>query len=88
MWQLNKIVVSQIVAFWKDVAYSLRYGIPIVDAIKVKHKDDPKSCCQELLEDWLSTEHGMRPKSWETLLRQLKEVSELAASVEHITEQL
>ena len=89
MWQLNKFVVPQIKAHWEDVAYnSLHYDIPIVDGIKEKHKNDPKKCCQELLKDWLSTDRGVGPRTWETLLKQLKEVPELTASVENITKQL
>jgi len=89
MWKLTKIVVPQIMAHWEDVAYtSLHYGIPAVEAIEAKHKGDPKKCCQDLLKDWLSTENGVGPKTWEVLLKQLKEVPELAASVEHIMKQL
>ena len=89
MWQLNKIVVPQVMAHWEDVAYtSLHYDIPTVDGIIAKHKGDPKKCCQELFKDWLSTDRGVGPKTWKVLLKQLKEVSELTASVEKITEQL
>ena len=76
-------------AHWEDVAYSsLHYDIPIVDGIKETHRGDPRKCCQELLKDWLTTKHGVGPKTWETLLKQLEVVPELAASVEKIKEQL
>ena len=89
MWQVNKIVVPLIMAYWKDVAYnSLRYDISTVEGIKATHNGDPKKCCQELLRNWLSTERDVGPKTWETLLKQLKEVPELAASVEEIKKQL
>ena len=89
MWQVNKIVVPLIMAYWEDVAYnSLRYDIPTVEGIKATHNGDPKKCCQELLRNWLSTERGVGPKTWETLLKHLKEVPELAASVEEIKKQL
>ena len=89
MWKLNTIVVPQIMAHWEDVAYSsLRYDIPKVKGIKEKHKDDPRKCCRELFIDWLSTENGINPKTWETLLKQLKEVPDLAASVESIAERI
>ena len=85
MWQLNQFVVPQIKAHWEDVAYnSLHYDYPIVDAIGEKHKNDPKKCCLELLKDWLSTDRGVGPKTWETLLKQLKEVKVLIASVEEL----
>ena len=89
MWQLNKFVVPLIMAHWEDVAYnSLHYDIPTVDGIEGKHKNDPKKCCQELLKHWLSTDSRVSPKTWETLLKQLTEVPELAASIEKIIEQL
>ena len=76
-------------AHWEDVAYnSLHYDIPKVEGIEAKHKGVPKKCCQELLKDWLSTDHGVGPKTWETLLKQLKEVPELTASVENIVKDL
>ena len=89
MWQVNKFVVPQIMAHWEDVAYnSLRYNIPAVAGIRTKYQGDPRKCCKALFEDWLSTDHGVGPKTWETLLKQLKEVEELTASVEKISEQL
>ena len=75
-------------AHWEDVAYSLHYDIPTVDGIDAKQKSDPKKCCQQLLKDWLSTDHGVGPKTWDTLLKQLKEVPELMASIEIIKKQL
>ena len=87
MWQLNEIVVPRVNTHWEDIAYtSLRYDIPEVDGIKAKHKDDPRMCCQELFKDWLSTEHGVSPKTWKKFLDQLKKVSQLTASVEDIME--
>ena len=89
MWQVNKIVVPLVMAHWEDVAYnSLHYDIPTVEGIDAKRKSDPKKCCQELLIDWLSTDRGVGPKTWETLLKQLEEVPELIASVEKIKKQL
>ena len=84
MWQLNKDVVPRIKAYWEDVAYSLRLGYQEIESIKITHKDDPKRCCQRLLINWLHTDKGINPKIWETLLKKIKEVEELTASVEEI----
>ena len=87
MWQLNEIVVQRVMACWEDIAYtSLRYDIPVVEGIKAKHKDDPRMCCQELFKDWLSTEHGVSPKTWKKFLDQLTKVPQLTKSVEDIME--
>ena len=47
-----------------------------------------KKCYQQLLKDWLSTDRGVSPKTWDTLLKQLEEVPELTTSVENIKKQL
>ena len=89
MWQLNKIVIPKIMAYWKDVAYnSLHYDVPKVQAIAGKHQDDPKKCCQELFEGWLCMHKEGDSKSWETLLKKLKEVEEITGLVEKISKEL
>ena len=89
MWQVSEIVVPLIMAHWRDVAYnSLYYDIPTVKRIDATHNGDPRKCCLKLFIDWLSTNHGVGPKTWETLLKQLKEVPELNASVEWIKKRL
>ena len=88
MGDINKIVIPKIQAEWEDVAYALRYQIPTVKAIKAKWNNNPKKCCKELFEDWLSTDHGAGPKTWSTLLDKLKEVEDLAAATNDITNEL
>ena len=63
------------------MAYALEYEIPCVERINGDYKDSRK-CCQELLKNWLNTENGAKPKTWETLLVRLKEVEELASVCE------
>ena len=76
-------------AYWKDVAYiSLQYDVPKVRAIEEKHKSDPKKCCQELFEEWVCMRRTGDLKTWITLLTRLKEVEELTAVVEEISEEL
>ena len=82
MADINKIVIPQIKAEWEDVAYALRYKIPEVNGIKAKYSDNPKRCCQELFIDWLSTNNGIGPKTWSTLLDKLGEIKELTAARE------
>lgn len=76
-------------AQWKDVAYiSLQYDVPKVRAVEEKHKSDPKKCYQEIFEEWVCTHKTGDLKTWETLLTQLKEIEELTAVVEEITEEM
>ena len=86
MFQLYKIVVPKILAHWEEVAYiSFHCDISKVEAIEAKQNGDPKKCCQELVKHWMQTE---KAKTWETLLKQLKEVDKLTANVEEILHQL
>ena len=86
---LFEFVVPQIKAHWEDVAYTaLRYDIPIVDGIQKKHLNDIKKCCQEMFKIWLTTPHGVEPKTWSTLLAQLKKVEELVTGTEVIEKAL
>ena len=88
MGDLNMIVVPRISAEWEDVAYALRYEILAVKFIKSKHNNDPQKCCKELLTDWLTTNNGVGPKIWSTLLDKLKNIGELTAAREKIKEEL
>ena len=88
MGDINKIVVPQINAEWEAVAYALRYKISTVQTIKTKNIENPKKCCQELFVDWLSTDRGVGPKTWSTLLEKLKEVEDLTAAANKIMKEL
>ena len=88
MADLNIIVIPRIKAEWEDVAFALRYKIVTVNSIKEKHKENPKKCCRELFKDWLSTDHGVSPKTWSTLLNKLKEVEDLATATQEISNEI
>ena len=88
MGNINKIVVPRIQVEWEDVAFALHYKIPIVNTIKAMHNDNPKKCCKELFKDWLSTDHGVGPKTWSTLLEKLQEIEDLAAATSEIKNEL
>ena len=88
MADINNIVISRIKAEWEDFAYALHYKINTVKAIKKKHREDPKKCCRALFEDWLLTDHGDGPKTWQTILDKLKEVEELFAARQEIMQEL
>ena len=88
MAALNRIVIPKIKAEWKDVAFALLDDIPTVNGIKEKCHEIPKKCCQEIMEYWLSTKHGARPKTWSTLLDKIREVEELTAVTDEIEKEL
>ena len=90
MGDLFHIVIPRISAHWEEVAYALYYDIHIVDNIEAKYNGNTTKCCQNLLKDWLQTDHGKRagPKTWSTLLDALKRVEGLTASRENIIQDL
>ena len=44
----------------------------------------PRDCCTELLEDWITTDNGVKPKTWEKLIEVLSEISSLAMVTKEI----
>ena len=89
MGDLVKYVIPNVEAHWEDIAYAvLNCNIPTVDSIRQKHQNNVRGCCQELFENWLKTAHGIKPKTWLTLLTHLKEVEKLTVVTEMIKEEL
>ena len=88
MFQLNEFVIPKIQAEWRDVAHALHYEIYDIKNIQEKHREDPKKCCKNLLEDWLTTGNGESPKTWSTLLDALRKVNELTSVTNEIEKDL
>ena len=88
MGDLITIVIPLIQAEWEDVAFALRYKISTVNNLREKNNDNPKKCCKDLFIDWLSTDHGARPKTWSTLIEKLKKIDDLAAATSKIINEL
>ena len=85
---IRKIVIPNVSYCWKEVADFLEYPIPKKREIDERQHGDPTKCCVELLEDWLSTDNGVKPKTWSKLLAVLNEISELRNVCLSIKEQL
>ena len=88
MKHLINIVVPRIAAYWNDVAFNLDFSIATVQIISKKFSNDPRSCCSELFEQWLTSGEGSRPKIWSTLLTALKQMKHLGAVTEEIEREL
>ena len=85
---LHEIVVPRIAAYWDIVAMYLGYEVEYKQLIKERCHHDPERCCLELLEDWLSSDRGVSPKSWPKLIGALKGIKSLTATTEMIIEDL
>ena len=44
--------------------------------------------CMNLFTDWLTTNNGVAPKTWHTLLDHIKDAADLQAAAEKIEEQI
>ena len=66
----------------------LEYEVMYKQVIKERCHNDPEKCCVELLEDWLSSDRGVSPKSWSRLIEALKGIKSLTATTEKIIQDL
>lgn len=88
MKQMMDKVIPRVAAEWKQLAYMLEFDISRVNIIRQKERDDPEACCCELLCEWLSTDHGVGPKTWTTLLTALKQIKKLTSVSNEIEKDL
>ncbi|XP_065884543.1 uncharacterized protein [Dysidea avara] len=71
--QLTNIVVPKLAADWKTASINLDFELSTIRIIQQKcGRDDPESCCFEMLAEWLTTGEMETPKTWNTLLSALK----------------
>ena len=56
--------------------------------IRKQGRDNPIDCCVILLEDWLSSDRGLSPKTWSKLIEILKEIKCLKGTIETVIEDL
>ena len=85
---LHEIVVPRIAAKWSIVADYLGYELEYKQLIREKCHDDIEGCCVEMLEDWLTSNRGISPKSWSKLIEILRGIKSLQATTETIVEDL
>ena len=87
MWELVSIVVPMVKAEWKDLALAMTYKLYEVKAFK-KDGQDVDDHCKELFENWLTTGHDPKPKTYKTLLQYIKKVNNLAGVYDDIEKKL
>ena len=88
MKHLNQYVIPKIAADWKKVADSLEFDIHRIRIIEKKCQKDPLESCDEMMRDWSSTDIGINPKVWSTLIAALKDIRQLNALVEEIEQDI
>ena len=83
MWELTKFVIPKIKAHWRELAFSMRYDIEVVDGFD-KDGRDLHERCEKLFANWLKTGHKPTPQTYQTLLKYIRKVDELTAASEGI----
>jgi len=87
---MSKFVIVQ--HYRNVVCYMLHtyiyYDIPTIKLFAETGKGDPMKCCYELFSNWLTTDNGLAPKTWFTLIELFKEIDQLSGVAEHIEESL
>ena len=83
MFELSKIVIPRVLSHWKELAYSMRCSIGDVEVFD-KDGKGVHECCEQLFTNWLTTDHGPTPKTYQTLLKCIKKVDKLTAASEEI----
>lgn len=81
---MYKLVIPQVSAHWKKVAAFLEYPVVKKNEIEERYHGDPSKCCEQLMEDWLSSNQGVNPKTWHSLLSVLKDIGELSSAAHYI----
>ena len=85
---LKEFVIPKMAAKWKDVADFLDYDLNTIDIIEEQYRNDCEKCSDKLFRDWLSTSHGVEPKTWTTLLMRMKRIQCLAVATSDIEQEL
>ena len=88
MFNLMKIVTPKIKPEWEYFAYSMGYDPGTVDAIENECNGKLDQCCKKLFKNWLTTNNGCTPKTWEKVIERIKAIDNLAAAAENISKEL
>ena len=85
---IRKLVIPKVSYCWEAIADFLEYATAKKKEIKERQRGDPSKCCIELMEDWLTSDRGVAPKTWHKLVSVLKEIKELSSEVDSIKQSL
>ena len=86
--ELGEIVQPRIAVDWKSVALDLELKPHTVAGIEQRCRNDPRSCCMQMLCEWVITEQGVSPKTWGTLLFIIKQTESLIGACSDIENDL
>ena len=85
---LYKIVIPKISAHWDVVLANLEYDLAFKQELDRKYRGNPRECCIALLEDWISSNRGISPKTFTKLLEVLCTINDIAPFIRDIIDGL
>ena len=85
---LYKIVIPKVSAHWDVVLANLEYDLAFKQELDRKYRGNPRECCTALLEDWISSNRGISPKTFTKLLEVLCTINEIAPFMRDIIDGL
>ena len=85
---LYKLIIPKISAHWDVVLANLEYDLAFKQELDRKYRGDPRLCCAALLEDWISSDKGVSPKTFTKLLEVLCTVDDIAPFMRDIIDGL
>lgn len=85
---LYKVVIPKISAHWDVVLASLEYDLAFKQELDRKHRGDPRQCFTALLEDWITSDRGVSPKTFTNLLEVLCAINDIAPFMRDIIDGL
>lgn len=85
---MHKLVIPEVSYCWETLADYLEYPTAKKKEIEKRRHYDPYNCCAELIEDWLTSDRGVTPKTWHKLVSVLKEIRELSSVARTIEQRL
>jgi len=86
--ELGDIVVPRVAVDWKSIASDLELKEHTIAVIEQRCRNDPRSCCMQMLSEWVITEQGVSPKTWATLLFIIKQTRKLVSACSDIENDL
>ena len=87
MYELIEIVIPKIKSEWVTLAYCMRYESSDVKGFRTD-SHDLKECCIKLFDNWINTDHGPKPKTYQTLLNHIEKIKDLVGVSKQIKEEL
>ena len=88
MKQLLTVVVPRIAMEWDKVAHYLEFSLFEIMIIRQQYSEDCETCCWHLLEKWISSDQGVAPVNWATLLSAIRHIKVLILACNEIKTEL